>query len=230
VIEVQLLGPPRVERDSVALAFDTRKATALLAYLALSEAPRPRDHLADLLWPGADLAHARGALRRTLSALRGGLGAESVLATRDHVRLLKGPGLHVDVDRFREQRAAGDLEGAVDVYRGNLLEGFVVRDAPEFEEWLANQQATLQRELTTVLGSLAADREAAGDVVGATALVRRWLALDALHEPAHQALIRLLGTGGTGRRRWCSTAIVSGPSPASSVCRRCERRPSSTSR
>ena len=196
MIEVQLLGPPRVERDSLALAFDTRKATALLAYLSLSDAPRPRDALADLLWHGADLAHARGALRRTLSALRGGLGAESLLTTRDHVRLLKGPGLQVDVDRFRELRAAGDLEGAVDIYRGDLLEGFVVRDAPEFEEWLAIEQAALRSELTTVLGSLAAAREAAGDVFGATALVRRWLALDALHEPAHQALIRLLAIAG----------------------------------
>ncbi|MET0997159.1 MAG: AAA family ATPase [Marmoricola sp.] len=196
VIEVQLLGPPRVERDSVPLAFDTRKATALLAYLSLSTGARPRDHLADLLWPEADLAHARGALRRTLSVLRSGLGAETVLATRDHVRLLKGPALRVDVDQFREHHASGDLERAVDVCRGDLLEGFVVRDAPDFEEWLATEQATLRRELTTVLGSLAAEREAAGDVAGATALVRRWLALDELHEPAHQALIRLLATAG----------------------------------
>ena len=77
VIEVSLLGPPRVERDGVLLAFDTRKALALLAHLALTDRPRPRDALADLLWPGTDPEHARGALRRTLSTLRdsGGGGA-----------------------------------------------------------------------------------------------------------------------------------------------------------
>ncbi|MBA3407193.1 MAG: SARP family transcriptional regulator, partial [Solirubrobacterales bacterium] len=65
-VEVMLLGPPRVERDGVAVAFDTRKALALLAHLALVERPRPRDVLAELLWPEYDTEHARGALRRTL--------------------------------------------------------------------------------------------------------------------------------------------------------------------
>ena len=117
-LEVALLGPPRVLRDGVPVAFDTRKAMALLAYLALSEGPRPRDALADLLWPDADLTRARGALRRTLSALRTVVGADRVEANRDHVRLVGGPGLVVDVDRFRELRAAGDLEAAVALFRG----------------------------------------------------------------------------------------------------------------
>ena len=88
-------------RDGRPLSFDTRKATALLAHLCLTESARPRDALADLLWPDADLAHARGALRRTLSTLRGALGADHLDATRDRVRLVKGADLVVDVDTFR---------------------------------------------------------------------------------------------------------------------------------
>src|SRR5215211_3931096 len=49
VIEVSLLGPPRVERAGTLVGFDTRKAVALLAHLALADRPRPRDALADLL-------------------------------------------------------------------------------------------------------------------------------------------------------------------------------------
>ncbi|MGH3347290.1 MAG: hypothetical protein ACRDO4_09930, partial [Nocardioides sp.] len=79
-VEVRLLGPPRVLREGALVGFDTRKATALLAHLALSERPRPRDALADLLWPDADLDRARGALRRTLSTLRSGIGAEHLEA------------------------------------------------------------------------------------------------------------------------------------------------------
>ena len=105
MIEVSLLGPPRVERDGALVAFDTRKAMALLAHLALTDRPRPRDALADLLWPGTDPDHARGALRRTLSTLRSAIGADLVEATRDHVRLVKGPAIAVDVDRFRRLRA-----------------------------------------------------------------------------------------------------------------------------
>ena len=196
VIEVSLLGPPRVERDGLLLAFDTRKALALLAHLALTDRPRPRDALADLLWPGNDPEHARGALRRTLSTLRTAVGAERVEATRDHVLLVRGSDLVVDVDRFRALRSRGDLEGAAAAYTGDLLEGFAVRDAPDFEDWLREQAQALDRELTSTLADLAAAREAAGDAAGALQVVRRWLAADPLHEPAHRALIRLYALTG----------------------------------
>ena len=196
VIEVNLLGPPRVERDGRLVAFDTRKAVALLAHLALSAGPRPRDALADLLWPDNDLEHARGALRRTLSTLRNAVGAEFVEATRDHVLLVRGAQFEVDVDRFRALRASGDLEGAVAVFQGELLEGFAVRDAPDFEDWVRVEAEGLRRELTATLAGVAEAREAAGDRAGAVDAVRRWLSLDPLHEPAHRALIRLYAATG----------------------------------
>lgn len=199
MIEVKLLGPPRVERDGALVAFDTRKAVALLAHLALTGRPRPRDALADLLWPDTDPERARGALRRTLSTLRGAVGAGLVEATRDHVRLVKGLGIAVDVDRFRDLRARTDREGlerAVDLFRGDFLEGFGVRDAPDFEDWVLSEADGLRRELTATLADLAGAREAEGDMTGAVHTVRRWLSLDPLHEPAHRALIRLYATSG----------------------------------
>ena len=92
-VEVMLLGSPQVRRDGTAVAFDTRKALALLAHLALTDRARPRDVLAELLWPEHDAEHARGALRRTLSTLRGAVGAEAIDATRERVALVRGSGL-----------------------------------------------------------------------------------------------------------------------------------------
>ena len=195
VVEVQLLGSPRVTRVGVRVQVDTRKATALLAHLCLT-GPRPRDSLADLLWPDADLAHARGALRRTLSALRGALGEEHLEATRDQVRIVRGSEFLVDVDVFRSRREQGDRAGAIEAYRGDFLDGFVVRGAAEFERWSEETATTLRRELAATLAELAREREVAGDAVEALALVRRWLAMDPLHEPAHQASIRLLAITG----------------------------------
>ena len=191
MIDVTLLGPPHVERDGRPVTFDTRKAVALLAYLALSDRPRPRDVLAELLWPDGDVEHARGALRRTLSTLRSAIGPDRVEATRDHVSLRTGPGLVVDVHQFRAAVAADDLAAAATVYRGELLEGFFVGDAPAFEDWHQMEADALRRELGTVLTRLAADRELDGDLAGALQIVRRWLGVDELHEPAQQALIRL---------------------------------------
>ncbi|NIK57787.1 ATP-binding protein [Kribbella shirazensis] len=196
MIEVSLLGPPRVERAGTLVRFDTRKAVALLACLALADRPRPRDALVDLLWPDSDVERARGALRRTLSTLRAAIGPESLEATRDHVRLVKSAGLTVDVDCFRGLLAAGDLAAAAALFRGDFLEGFGLRDAPDFEDWSRNQADVLRRELTGALARLADQEERAGRLPDALAHARRWLSLDPLHEPAHRALIRLYALTG----------------------------------
>ena len=98
-------------------------------------------------------------------------------------------GLEIDVDRFRALAAAGDLGAAIAEFRGELLEGFGLRDAPAFEDWQRGEADALRRELATVL---AQQVEATGDL----ALARRWLELDPLHEPAHRALIRLYARSG----------------------------------
>ena len=182
-----LLGPPRVTREGRPVTFDTRKAVALLAYLALGGRPRPRDVLAELLWPERDAEHARGALRRTLSAVRTAVGAEALETTRDRVAL--GAAVEVDVARFRALAAAGELEAAADVFRGDFLEGFGLRDSPAFEDWQRGEADALRRELAGVLGRLV-------ERSGSLAHARRWLELDPLHEPAHRALIRLYAAGG----------------------------------
>ena len=53
-LRLYFLGPPRFERGDQLLDTDTRKATALLAYLALSGERQTRDALAALLWPDFD--------------------------------------------------------------------------------------------------------------------------------------------------------------------------------
>jgi DNA-binding SARP family transcriptional activator len=63
-----LLGAPHIERDGMPVAVDTRKAIALLAYLALVPQRHSRDALAGLLWPDYSQSNARAALRRTLSS------------------------------------------------------------------------------------------------------------------------------------------------------------------
>ena len=48
------LGHPRIERDGRAVGLDTRKTTALLAFLTLSYLPASRERLAALFWPEFD--------------------------------------------------------------------------------------------------------------------------------------------------------------------------------
>jgi hypothetical protein len=57
VLTFYFLGLPRLERDGRPVEVDTRKAIALLAYLALM-GNQSRDALAALLWPEYDQSHA----------------------------------------------------------------------------------------------------------------------------------------------------------------------------
>ena len=199
-LEISLIGPPRVARDRQPVSFDTRKAMALLAHLALAERPRSREALCELLWPGRDPEHARGALRRTLSTLRKAVGEESIDTTGDSIALVPGADLALDVERFREL-AADDasleaLAEAAALCSARFLEGFSLRDSPAFDDWQVGEARALERELAAVLRSLAMRLAAQGDYEQAIPHVRRWLELDPLHEPAHRELIRLYAWSG----------------------------------
>jgi DNA-binding SARP family transcriptional activator len=199
MVSVELLGAPRITRDGAAVEMDTRKAFALLAYLGVTGRAHTRDSLAGLLWPEYDQEHARGALRRTLSALRKGVGPEWLEASRDTVVLKRGEGLRIDVDEFRA-RASGsgpeDLEEAVALYRDDLLAGFALRDSAPFEDWQRFEADSLRRELAKALDGLADAAAAGEDYAAAIAHARRRLSLNRLDEPAHRRLIELYARKG----------------------------------
>ena len=95
--------------------------------------------------------------------------------------------------RFRALASAGELGGAVAEFRGELLEGFALRDAPAFEDWQRGEADAPRRELATVL----AQQVEAPPPRPRASLVE----LDPLHEPAHRALIRLYARAVTAPRR-----------------------------
>jgi len=199
-LDLALLGPPVITRGGAPVSFDTRKATAVLALLAVQQHELSRERLAALLWPDADAVRARASLRRTLSVTAAAAGP-GLVVTRTAVALDLGQA-RVDVTEFEALAGPGADTGALDraarLYRDDFLAGFALRDCPEFDDWQAATADRLRQRLASVLERLVAACAAAGDLDRATGHARRWLALDPLHEPAHQALIRLLAW--TGQR------------------------------
>ncbi|MDQ4126586.1 MAG: AAA family ATPase [Actinomycetota bacterium] len=203
---ILLLGAPRVEHDGAPVEVDTRKATALVAYLAVTRRRHTRDALAGLLWPEYNQTRARAALRRTLSAL-GNARAEGWLQADRETAGLDWGGIWVDVDRFQDLlagcRTHGHAEGevcpdclpplseAVALYRDDFMAGFGLRDSVAFDDWQFFQSESLRRELAGALETLARGLAARGEWEPAISHARRWLAMDALHEPAHRLLMQL---------------------------------------
>ncbi|HEY5005901.1 MAG TPA: hypothetical protein VII61_22260, partial [Ktedonobacteraceae bacterium] len=77
-----LLGPPQVYHNGQPLTFPSRKALALLLYLAVEEGKHSRKMLSELFWPESDAAHARSALCTTVLELRDVLMKDAVPAQR----------------------------------------------------------------------------------------------------------------------------------------------------
>lgn len=189
------LGSPQIELDGRPVATDRRKAVALLVYLAVTGARHSRDSLAALLWPEADQSQALAYLRRTIWEINNMVGEGWLDAERSSVGLCAGTDLWLDVAEFT--RLAADsadlaaLGAAADLYRGDFLAGFTLRDAPQFDEWQYFQAEEMRQQLAAVLIRLADGLAQAGRGETAVTHARRWLALDPLHEPAHRLLMQL---------------------------------------
>jgi len=210
-LRIALLGPPRVDRDGVPIEVDTRKAIALLAYLAMAPERHARDTVAALFWPDYDQAHARGALRRTLSTLNKAVGTGWLAADRTTVGFA-GTGFWLDVARFEALLAScrdhghppddacpvciEPLREAVGLHRGDFLAGFALRDSADFDDWQYFQAERLRRALAGALERLVRAESGQRRWEEAIDAARRWLALDALHEAAHRQLMRLYAWSG----------------------------------
>jgi DNA-binding SARP family transcriptional activator len=199
-LNISLLGAPRIEVDGQPLVVDTRKATAMLAFLAVSGHPHARAVIAGLLWPEADPERSRSALRRTLSTLRGALGDGRLISDRITVGL-NLDGVRFDLVEFR--RVAIDPTASIDalsvaaaLHRDELLAGFALRDSVEFDDWQRGVQETVRRERAAALDRLVELLAHEGRFDEAIAWARQRLALDSLHEPTHRRLIDLYARAG----------------------------------
>jgi DNA-binding SARP family transcriptional activator/TolB-like protein len=174
------------------------KRLALLAYLAIA-APGGfvrRDTLLAVFWPESDEERARGAFRQAVRYLRRSLG-DDVIVNRgaDEVGIAEDT-LWCDATAFRRALAEGDLAAALDLYRGDLLEGFYVPDAPGFERWLEAERTALRERAAAAALTLADECETTGDLADASRWARRALELAPFDEGAARRLILLLDRSG----------------------------------
>src|SRR5262245_48616933 len=192
MLRVWLLGPMRVEWDGVPIeAPPSRRAWALLAWLALHPGEHARNQVAARFWPDVLDSSARASLRSAVWALRRALGAaESSLRTTGRgIALADEQGLWVDAREFEVLRRAGELEEAVELGDGDLLAGFD-------DEWALEARDEHREQLAEALEALALRAEEAGDLEAAVRLTRRQASLDPLDEQAHRRLMQRLAAVG----------------------------------
>ncbi|MGB1249853.1 MAG: ATP-binding protein [Candidatus Promineifilaceae bacterium] len=173
----------------------TRKAVALLCYLAVTEQTHSRDHLTTLLWPDATPKRARASLRRALADLKKGVGDGWIAADVQTMAIVRSAEITADIWQFREALEQDRVQ-ATQLYQADFLSGFYLRDTPAFEEWQFYEQESLRQQLAQALQQLIHEHVAKRAWSLAIPHSRRLLSLDPLNEAAHVQLMRLYAHSG----------------------------------
>jgi DNA-binding SARP family transcriptional activator len=200
-LRIRLLGPVTIVNDGKPVAVTSKKARALVGYLALREGTEvPRSILTGLLWGERSEEQARGSLRQTLSELRAALSTSPALpiaATKESVTWTRGSAW-IDAKVLEGAAVAAEdeaLRDAAALIGGELMEGFSIGEAP-FEQWLAAERQRFRLLASTVYMQLMERAEQGGRLEEALAHGLKLLSLDPLQEHVHRALMRLYAAQG----------------------------------
>ncbi len=180
-LEVELNG---AEIDSPA----SQRPWAVFAYLALAPRPVTRGELAGRFWPDVLDQSARASLRSALWVLRRRLG-DAVAVDGERVGLRDEPGVWVDFREFERLSAGEDPAAALELCRGDLLEGLE-------DDWAVSARDRHRERVIKLFERLAQDAEQRGELREAIEFTRQQVEHDRFDEQAHRRLIERLERAG----------------------------------
>jgi len=194
-LRARLFGRPAFQGDGKAIAWSSRKAMWLAAYVLFTRVAHPRARLASLLWGGESPRHAQGSLRVALTKLPRPVAA-ALEVTRDEIGPAHDAAVETDVDEFLATSIREDEQGlrrAIALYSGDLFEGAEGDAAAEFCDWLLPERARLRTLAHDAHLRLAQDLLARGERDGARELAEAWLRRDPAAEEMHKLMMLFLG-------------------------------------
>lgn len=202
---IRLFGKLSLQHDGAELeAVRFGKPAELLCFLLLRrDRVHSREILASMLWGESTTAHSKKYLRHALwqlqSLLKNGTAHVPILAAdRDSVRVDMTADIWMDVALFESACAqvyhvphsqlseaqAKSLQTAVDLYRGDLLEGW-------YQEWCLVERERLQNMYLLILEALMRYSEEHGQYAAGMEAGERILRLDRAHERTHEIMMRM---------------------------------------
>lgn len=203
---VLLLGTPVWEYDDTALSIPTQKGRALLWYCAANPGRMfTRSHVAGLLWGTFSETDSRNSLNTTLTRLRHMLPIVPLRFASDLIGWDSLSPVRVDLHSYLELASDDDLrrmdhvngieqrrqlESAIALWRGSLLEGIEFQDAEGFMQWLEAERIAWDRRLLTAFGRLISLHESMGAWHMVVDHAHHALSIDPLQERFHRAIMR----------------------------------------
>ncbi len=207
-LEILTLGGVRIQRgDEPVTGLSTKKAEALLIYLAASQRAQPREVLAEQLWDERSQSQAMGNLRGVLTNLRQELG-NYLIITRDTVGINPEAEVWLDAAKLEnclaDVRKQGQLSSTtakslvttLELYQGEFLQGFSVFDCRGFEDWVTRERERIHHLVVDAYSSLVDYETDQKQYQQGMAYASRLLELDPLNESAHRQMMQLLEASG----------------------------------
>jgi len=202
LLEIQTLGGLSIKRAGRPVSeLASRKAEALLVYLAYTQRSHPREVLAEMFWDERSQEQSSSNLRSILTSLRQQVG-DHVDITRETVGINTSAFCRLDAAEMEDHLTAARhsrpsyevikrLQAAIELYRGDFLEGFTV-DSRGFEAWALLERERLRFRVMEALDTLITYSLAQDDTSTGIAYATRLLQMDTLREKTHRQLMMLL--------------------------------------
>lgn len=193
-----LLGVPLITRDGQPVhGFESRKALALLCYLAAQTEPLSRTLLADLFWQGKPEAKGRANLSGAVHNLTTLL--PKCLRADRHTIQLDFEQFWIDTRALNEYAHLGTAEAlaaASELYRDEFLTGLYLDDCPEFEMWLVTEREQWRQRAVSVLECVCGYHMRREEYAVALPFAARALDLEPWREEGHRQMMTLLAQTG----------------------------------
>ena len=201
-ITLRLLGAVEIgdaEGSGISALEGRQKRISVLAYLgaALPYGFHRRDNLLGLFWADKTQSQARKALNQSLLIIRDAVGEKDVVLSRGDAEVaLNEEFVRVDVREFDAAMKGGDYETAIELYRGDFLDGFYIPAAPEFERWADEERTRLRHAALKAAFSLVDQYEKAGEYLDAVERSRWAVRMAPVDEGVFRQYVELLDRHG----------------------------------
>lgn len=130
-IYAKMFGTPVITKDNEEILFPYNKVKALFYYLVVNN-QASRDELAGLLWSEEEEDIAKKNLRNAIYKIKKSFDEEVIISPKKSIVMMNPDvNLKSDIDCFLNNE-----EKWIEAYTGEFLQGFFVKNAEEFEEWM----------------------------------------------------------------------------------------------
>ncbi len=214
-MKIRLFGSFQVHLNEAPITkFESNKVRALLAYLVVkSQETHRREKLAALFWPEMPARRANSNLSQALYNLRQKIqdhlaNPPFLLCTRETVQFNQESDYWLDIEQFNQnlipekaQEPSSDkyfenLQHAIDLYRGDFLEGLSFDSSLAFDEWILVKRQRFQHQVLDGLHQLADYYAAKNKLHKGITYAQQQVELDPLDERASRQLMQLLTANG----------------------------------